>query len=464
MTGLVRSALNALGTLPLGPAWPAGPAVQELLRGPHWRAQWLPVGDLTAATDDVGASPLGAGPALAADADSWFEVAAPAPAMNTTGADVAARGVPERSAMGMGKRLIVGSSAIADLGLRTCVASMFAVAMIRPIAAEALRHRDVRIERRLARFYGELAAARDPALAFPAPTVAPRIRSRPANRIANWLANGHVHEIEFDSGFRPVNPAMRDSWRGFTRNNVVRAQHWRHDDGPRPTLCVMHGFVGSDYLFNSLFLALPWFYRCGYDVLLYTLPFHGPRAEKDSVFSGSGYFTHGLAGMAEAMAQAVHDFRSVLDYLQTTGVDKLALTGMSLGAYTAALVASVDDRLDAVIPNVPVVSMEEQVDRWFPANKVFNLGREVTGISRDESAAASAYHSPLTYRPLVPKDRRLIIAGIADRLAPPDQAEKLWRHWDQCQLHWFPGSHVLHVSQPSYLRRMTQFMSAFMFD
>jgi pimeloyl-ACP methyl ester carboxylesterase len=133
----------------------------------------------------------------------------------------------------------------------------------------------------------------------------------------------------------------------------VRPQHWRHDDGPRPTLCVIHAFLGSAYLLNGLFFSLPWYYRSGYDVLLYTLPFHGHRAEKYSPFSGYGYFARGLTGFAEAMAQAVHDFRSIVDYLRHTGVDRVALTAISLGGYTASLVASVDDRLQAVIPNCP---------------------------------------------------------------------------------------------------------------
>ena len=58
----------------------------------------------------------------------------------------------------------------------------------------------------------------------------------------------------------------------------------------------------------------------------------------------------------------------------------------------------------------------------------------------------------------------LIIAGLGDRLAPPQQAEMLWRHWDRCDFHWFPGNHVLHVSQPDYLRRMTRFLGPVMFD
>jgi pimeloyl-ACP methyl ester carboxylesterase len=386
----------------------------------------------------------------------------PVPVPNIAGAD-APHGLPDRSELTWRQRLIVDASAIADIGLRTFVASMVGAAMIPPIGATLMRRSSTRREHESMEFYAELAALKDPAVSFPAPTEVPRIYSRPANPLAEWIANGRVHNIKFNSSFEPINPVMRDSWRKLERNNVVHAQHWRHDDGPHPTLCVIHGFMGSPYLFNGLFFSLPWFYRSGYDVLLYTLPFHGARAEKHSPFSGYGYFAHGLTGLAEVMAQAVYDFRSVIDYLESTGVDKIALTGISLGGYTSALIAAIDDRLQAVIPNVPVVSIEAEMDSWFPANKLFALGRLLAGFSLDDFAAASAYHSPLNYAPLIPKDRRLIITGLGDRLAPPEQAEALWHHWDHCDLHWFPGNHILHVSQPEYLRRMTRFMRPFMF-
>jgi pimeloyl-ACP methyl ester carboxylesterase len=388
----------------------------------------------------------------------------PVPVPDVPGADADARGLPDRSDLTPRQRLIVDSSAIADLALRTGVASLVGVAMIPTIFATLLRRTATRRERDNLRFYAELATAHDSAVSFPAPTAAPRIYSRPANPLAEWMANGRVHNIKFNSSFRAINPAMRDQWLTLSRNNVVHAQHWRHDDGPHPTLCLIHGFMGSAYLLNGLFFSLPWFYRSGYDVLLYTLPFHGKRAEKYSPFSGYGYFARGLTGLCEAMAQAVHDFRSIIDYLEFTGVQRIALTGMSLGGYTSALIAAVDDRLQAVIPNVPVVTPESTIDEWFPANKLVALGRRLSHISRDESAAASAYHSPLNYPPLIPKERRLIITGLGDRLAPPDQAEQLWHHWDRCGLHWFPGNHVLHVSQPEYLKRMTRFLREFMFD
>nr|WP_110781540.1 alpha/beta fold hydrolase [Mycolicibacterium parafortuitum] len=387
----------------------------------------------------------------------------PIPVPDVPGEDAGAGGLPRRVDLTLRQRLIVDSSAVADLALRTSIASLLSATMV-PSLAQALHKSASRTEQEHLRFYAELAAAKDPELSFPAPQDLPRVSSRPANPVAEWVAHGNVRNIRFDSSFRAVNPALRDQCAGFVRNNVVHAQHWRHDDGPRPTLCLIHGFMGSAYLFNGLFFSLPWFYRSGYDVMLYTLPFHGRRAEKYSPFSGHGYFAHGMAGFAEAMAQAVHDFRSLLDYLEFTGVDRIALTGMSLGGYTSALIASVDDRIQAVIPNVPVVTPDRTVDEWFPANKVVALRDWIARTDTELVDTATMYSSPLNYRPIPAKDRRLIIAGLGDRLAPPEQAELLWKHWDRCAFHWFPGNHVLHVSQPDYLRRMTRFLAPFMFD
>jgi pimeloyl-ACP methyl ester carboxylesterase len=387
----------------------------------------------------------------------------PIPVPDMPGGDAGTGGLPERSALSARERFIVDTSSITDIGLRTAVASIISATVTPAVAAAVLHHNKSLRERNNLRFYAELAAERDPVKSFPAPTALPRISSRPANQVAEWIAHGNVENIAFASSFEAVNPVLRKHWQTLPRNNVVRAQHWRHDDGPRPTLCVIHGFLGSAYLLNGLFFSLPWYYRSGYDVLLYTLPFHGRRAEKYSPFSGYGYFARGLTGFAEAMAQAVHDFRSIVDYLRHTGVDRIALTGISLGGYTASLVASVDDRLEAVIPNCPVVTPASAFDDWFPANMLIALGLRISNISRQELAAALSYHCPLNYPPLVPKDRRLIITGLGDRFAPPWQAEMLWEHWDHCTLHWFPGSHLLHVSQADYLRRMTKFMREPMF-
>lgn len=392
-------------------------------------------------------------------------ISPPVPIPEVPGGDATIAGLPPRSALTVRQRVVVEASALSDIALRTTASSLLATTVAPVVVgANLFRSSGSSSERSKLRFYAELGSEHDPRLSFPAPLEPPKIVSRRASPIAEYVAQGHVDNISFPSSFRAINPALRKQWSSLRANNIVRAQHWRHNDGPRPTLCVIHGFMGSSYLFNGLFFSLPWYFRSGYDVVLYTLPFHGKRAEKLSPFSGFGYFANGLSGFAESMAQAVHDFRSVVDYLQSTGVERVALTGLSLGGYTSALVASVDDRLEAVIPNCPVVTPGDLFNEWFPANKFIRLGTWLTSIDDDELRAGLAYHGPLNYQPLLAKERRMIITGLGDRMAPPEHAVALWEHWDRCALHWFPGSHVLHVSQLEYLRQMTPFLHKFMYD
>lgn len=66
--------------------------------------------------------------------------------------------------------------------------------------------------------------------------------------------------------------------------------------------------------------------------------------------------------------------------------------------------------------------------------------------------------SPLTYEPKVPLENRFMIARLTDRLSPPEQARKLWEHWDRCKFHWYPGNHLIHVHRIRYVQDMGRFM------
>lgn len=367
--------------------------------------------------------------------------------------------LPRRRDWTLRERALIDTSALTDIALRTTGA----LAVMGAVAPTLLLDREfVARERDNLAFYGELAAMGDAGLSFPAPEHTPVVFSRPAGSLARTLAKGTVENLDFESPYQARNPELHTFWRRFTHNQVARAQHWRHDDGPHPTLCVIHGFFGSPYLLNGIFFALPWFFRNGYDILLYTLPFHGRRAEKYSPFSGSGYFSNGLTGFAESMCQAVHDFRIFVNYLQSTGVERIGLTGLSLGGYTTGLISTVEPRIDVTIPNVPVVDVKSLLHSWIPAEPILSFAARLGHLDQHQMDGALAFSSPLTYEPVVPRDRRLIITGLGDRLAPPEQAEMLWEHWDRCALHWFPGNHILHVNQGDYLHHMTSFLDRYL--
>ncbi|MBO0731135.1 MAG: hypothetical protein J2P57_17895 [Acidimicrobiaceae bacterium] len=363
-------------------------------------------------------------------------------------------GIPCVSQLPLGTRLVVETSAALDVGLRTAAASVVAASFL----PRFVDPRSGREERRTLEHYSALAAQTDAAASFPVPGPLPEVRRSNPGALRFPLRGGGVDALRFDSPFEAVNPEMRQRYGAFRANRVAHAQHWRHDDGPRPTLCVIHGFMSSPYLLNGGFFALPWWFHQGYDVLLYTLPFHGARRERLEPYSGYGCFAYGISVFCEAMAHAVHDFRLFVDYLHGRGVEQVGVTGISLGGYVTALLAAVEPRLAVAIPNVPVADMGRLFPQWAPAGTLLAAGRRIGLYPGDAMDAALEFHSPLTYKPVLPWERRMIITGLGDRLSPPEQSALLWEHWDRCQLSWFPGNHIGHIHRSAYLRQMARFM------
>jgi pimeloyl-ACP methyl ester carboxylesterase len=351
------------------------------------------------------------------------------------------------------ERLIIAASVPPDVVVRTGLGSLAIAGGLGWALSPTARRERERLE-----FYLELGKSRDAATVFPRPTSGVTIETSRPGPWSFRAPGGRVSLLSFQSPFKTVNPALHDRYSHHTRNLKAWAQHWRHDDGPRPTLCVIHGFGASTYLVNSAFFALPWLYGKGYDVLLYLVPFHGPRRDLLSPFNGVGMFAGGPSWFNEAIFHSVHDFRIFLDYLQADGVTQVGVTGLSLGGYHAALLAAIEDRLELSIPNAAVTSIPDLLPDYFPLNLGLQFVSKVHGVPRDLIYEALELHSPLRYAPVLPRERLMIIGGLGDRLAPPEQSRLLWEHWRRPRLHWYPGNHLLHVNRAAYLREMRKFM------
>lgn len=271
--------------------------------------------------------------------------------------------------------------------------------------------------------------------------------------------DGTVEGLKFQSPYEPFHKGMQEAFDGYRNNRTARARYWRHNDGPRPTLLAIHGFMADPYWLNERFFSLQSFYEQGYDIALFTLPHHGLRAESGSFYSGQGFFSEGLSGVNEAMGQAICDLRVFLRYLrEERGVEKVGVTGVSLGGWTTALLASIDDNIEFAIPNVPVVSPVDLILEWPPAGLLIRAGLFLSQWSVKNMREVLAVTTPLTYQPRLDPERLMIIGGVGDRLAPPKHSRLLWDHWGRCQIHWFPGNHILHLDRGDYLDHMSSFM------
>ena len=361
---------------------------------------------------------------------------------------------PDRFDLDSRTRGMIGATALMDKGIRTGLAAMVASASVPGFVFPGRMSADLED----LDFYADFADRSSPHDFFREPAQVTEFREKPPEWYHFTPEDGSSSSITFRSPFEPVNPRLGERYLSHTRNQVARAQYWRHDDGPRPTIVVVHGFVADPYWINTRFLALPWFYKQGYDVMLYTMPFHGRRGDRFAPFSGQGFFSGGFGHINECFAQAIHDLRIFLRYLRERGTSQIGVTGISLGGYTSSLLSCVDEDLACVIPNVPVVSLFDLVMSWFPINLEMRGFMKATGNSLSRLRHASAVHSALTWPSKVAPERRMIIGGAGDRFVPPQQVWLLHEHWHQCRLHWFPGNHLLHLDQGRYLKEMRGFM------
>jgi pimeloyl-ACP methyl ester carboxylesterase len=367
--------------------------------------------------------------------------------MNAAGA-----ALPSPSELSLPARARYTGAVLGDYALRTGLASAVTGLMLPSSIFVKGRAETKRLQ-----FYAELADQHDAGAVFVAPPSDVMVRTEPGRGLND--VGGRVELVRFASPFIPLNPDVRSSYLGHERNATARAQHWRHDDGPRPTLCVIHGFGASPAWFNTLFFCLNEFFADGWDVVLFTIPFHGGRRGPHAPFNGAELFTHGFSWLAEAMLQAICDLRVLVDYLLGTGAPRIGVTGLSLGGYCTAMLASVEDRLDFAIPNAAVASMPALLASWFPANAGLGALRRLKTIPAELITRGLMVHSPLNYPPVLPRDRLMVVAGLGDRLTPPEHSVELWEHWDRPALRWFPGSHVLHFERSGYLDAMRELMA-----
>lgn len=293
---------------------------------------------------------------------------------------------------------------------------------------------------------------------FPEPPV-PVLVERPVR----GLPGGRVVDVTWPSPYQALHPYHAELLAKVPENAVCHARWLRHDEGgvgapgARPaTIICLHGWYAGQFRVEERLFAAPWLHRIGFDVVLATLPFHARRAPKRG---GKPQFPSANPVRSnEGLAQAVMDLRALLAALRGRGAAAVGVTGMSLGGFTAALLATVVSDLDFLVPFLPFASLPDLL--WDHGQQGRDVSEaEAAGIDRSRFAAAFRATSPVHREPRIDGGRVLIIAAENDRVAPPEQAERLHRHFAGSRLITFHGSHLLQFGRGRALKALARFAS-----
>jgi len=304
-----------------------------------------------------------------------------------------------------------------------------------------------RVEHALA-FYASDALRSDPSQFYIDPGLPEGVRRK---RLGS-LRGGEKVYLSFPSAYRTFDPAMQEHYDDYDSNAINRIQLWQHEEPNRPTVICVHCWCGGVLPVEARLFDAARMYKKGWNVALFTMPFHGGRTPRQARFSGQLFPSANIALTNEAFGQTVSDLRSLMHWLrEEERSGPIGMMGISLGGYTTALMANLEPSLSFAIPIVAPASFADLV--WHHGEKNSNRHRtEAKGMNLSIFRELWSVHCPLEQNPVVPKDRRFIVWGEGDRVVLPEHQAALWEHWERPKVMAFPGGHILQLGWHQYTR------------
>jgi hypothetical protein len=275
----------------------------------------------------------------------------------------------------------------------------------------------------------------------------------PGERHVRDASHGRiVTDLSWSSAFTPLDPEISARYASGRENAVAVARRFR-GGRERPAVILIHGYMAGPFAFEERIWPISRLERAGFDVVLFTLPFHGLRAR-----AGYGAVPEFPGAdprvTVEGFRQAVFDLQNLVGWLLSQGHPRVGVIGMSLGGYTAALLATAEPRLDFVVPLIPLSSLAD-------------FAREQGSLSSNPEEAAAQHGllesiyqrvSPIARPSLVASERCLVVAAKADRVTPAAHARRLSVHL-RAPLQSFYGGHLLQLGRAEAFERVIELMS-----
>jgi hypothetical protein len=281
----------------------------------------------------------------------------------------------------------------------------------------------------------------------------PRVITPGERLVRQRRRGGTVTDLSWHSDFSLLDPEVAERYGSARENALSVARRFQRGPG-RPAAILIHGYMAGPFAFEERIWPLAELDAAGFDVVLFTLPFHGARARTGygavPEFPGEDPRLN-----VEGFRQAMFDLQNLVTWLLANGHPRVGVIGMSLGGYTAALLASVEARLDFLVPVIPLSSLGDF------AREQGSLSPVPEEAATQHTLLESIYRrvSPLSRPSLVPPERCLVVAAKADRVTPAAHARRLSVHL-RAPLQSFYGGHLLQLGRAEAFARVIELMTS----
>ena len=226
----------------------------------------------------------------------------------------------------------------------------------------------------------------------------------------------------------------------FPETNVAVGRFYRNRKAPRaPVVIISHGWAHKTLRTIEHLYVRP-FVRAGFSVAFVAHPLHFERTPPGA-YSGELVVTADVVLTVEAFRQGVIDLLGAANWLRAEGHGTIGVFGYSLGGYLAGIMAAVrHDWAFAVLGGAGDSPVSPILDT--PLGRNIREDLNACGmLDRAKLLRAWKVISPAAFRPRLPRERILIIAGRYDRIMLPASVRRLWRAWGRPQIRWMNRGH-----------------------
>jgi dienelactone hydrolase len=182
--------------------------------------------------------------------------------------------------------------------------------------------------------------------------------------------------------------------------------------------------------------------RRGIAALLLENPYYGKRRPRGQL----GPALRTVADQFAMNSATVEEARALLTWLRTEGYQSVGATGYSQGGMMAAFAGALSPFAMAVIPRAAGASArpiftETALAQTFDWNA---LAREMNGKQRALEYFTACLEPVVVTRYPPPRAPELavLLGARSDGFIPPDDVEKLHRHWEGSELRWLEAGHI----------------------
>jgi len=205
-----------------------------------------------------------------------------------------------------------------------------------------------------------------------------------------------------------------------------------------PAVVVLHGWLAVGLQIAALRFLMAPLRDAGVELWYPWLPFHGPRTPPGSV-SGTHCLSADLPRTAEAICRGVCETVELARWLRARG-QPVAIVGVSLGGWIAALAAAETAEFERLVLYTPVVDPA----RSFAESPLVGHIRDslaASAVRPEMTAQLLARVAPLGRALQVPRQQVLLLGARHDNVVAPESLQHAADEWG-CRLEWLDAGHI----------------------